>query len=121
MASFLRNAAAALLASCSLAGWLSAVQGKEPADYADPLIDSANSRWIFFSSACRPFAMVNLSPDTNARRGLEFQLLLPQRLALRIQPRARLAIGRSFGDAGCRRGRSDGGARRLSLAVSPRR
>lgn len=29
-----------------------------------PLLDAANSRWFFFSSACRPFGMVNLSPDT---------------------------------------------------------
>lgn len=28
-----------------------------------PLIDSAHSRWFFFSSATRPFGMVNLSPD----------------------------------------------------------
>ena len=28
-----------------------------------PLLDSENSRWFFFSSACRPFGMVNLSPD----------------------------------------------------------
>ena len=66
MTSFLRNAVAAILASCSLAGCLSATQGKEPADWADPLVDSAHSRWFFFSSACRPFAMINLSPDTNA-------------------------------------------------------
>jgi len=33
-------------------------------DQVDPLIDTHNSRWIFFSSACRPFGMVNLSPDT---------------------------------------------------------
>ena len=38
---------------------------KQPADWVDPLIDSANSRWIFFSSASRPFGMVNLSPDTD--------------------------------------------------------
>ena len=37
---------------------------KEPVDWVDPLIGSATSRWIFFSSACRPFGMVNLSPDT---------------------------------------------------------
>jgi predicted alpha-1,2-mannosidase len=37
---------------------------KEPVDYVDPWIDSANSRWFFFSSACRPFGMINLSPDT---------------------------------------------------------
>ncbi len=44
-----------------------AVEGKtkEPVDYVDPLINSASSRWIFFSSACRPFGMVNLSPDTD--------------------------------------------------------
>lgn len=28
-----------------------------------PLLDAANSRWFFFSSATRPFGMVNLSPD----------------------------------------------------------
>jgi predicted alpha-1,2-mannosidase len=36
-------------------------------DYVDkvyPLLDTENSRWFFFSSACRPFGMVNLSPDT---------------------------------------------------------
>ncbi len=32
--------------------------------WVDPLIDAAHSRWFFFSSACRPFGMVNLSPDT---------------------------------------------------------
>jgi predicted alpha-1,2-mannosidase len=29
-----------------------------------PHLDSENSRWFFFSSASRPFGMVNLSPDT---------------------------------------------------------
>ncbi|WP_233267513.1 GH92 family glycosyl hydrolase [Algibacter sp. L1A34] len=29
-----------------------------------PLLDTENSRWFFFSSANRPFGMVNLSPDT---------------------------------------------------------
>lgn len=42
-----------------------AAETKQPADWVDPLIDSAGSRWIFFSSACRPFGMVNLSPDTD--------------------------------------------------------
>ena len=37
---------------------------RTPADWVDPLIDSHKSRWIFFSSASRPFGMVNLSPDT---------------------------------------------------------
>ena len=35
----------------------------KPADLVYPLIDSAHSRWFFFSSATRPFGMVNLSPD----------------------------------------------------------
>ncbi|MCB4807898.1 GH92 family glycosyl hydrolase [Tamlana sp. 62-3] len=29
-----------------------------------PWLDTENSRWFFFSSASRPFGMVNLSPDT---------------------------------------------------------
>lgn len=29
-----------------------------------PLLDTENSRWFYFSSANRPFGMVNLSPDT---------------------------------------------------------
>lgn len=37
-----------------------------PVDLVFPQLDTENSRWIFFSSACRPFGMVNLSPDTNA-------------------------------------------------------
>jgi predicted alpha-1,2-mannosidase len=37
---------------------------KTPADYVNPLIDTHKSRWFYFSSACRPFGMVNLSPDT---------------------------------------------------------
>lgn len=36
---------------------------KRPADLVYPLLDAANSRWFFFSSATRPFGMVNLSPD----------------------------------------------------------
>ena len=44
-----------------------AARAKEPVDCVDPLIDSANSRWIFFASACRPFGMVNLSPDTDVK------------------------------------------------------
>ena len=38
--------------------------GKEWVDMVYPLLDTENSRWFFFSSACRPFGMVNLSPDT---------------------------------------------------------
>ena len=39
------------------------VYGQRPVDLVNPLVDSANSRWFFFSSATRPFGMVNLSPD----------------------------------------------------------
>jgi len=56
---------AAIVAACFLAVRPAVAQGQEPVDYAEPLVDSAHSRWIFFSSACRPFALVNLSPDTN--------------------------------------------------------
>jgi predicted alpha-1,2-mannosidase len=39
--------------------------GKErPVEMVYPLLDAANSRWFYFSSASRPFGMVNLSPDT---------------------------------------------------------
>ena len=38
---------------------------KSPAEYVNPFIDTHKSRWFFFSSASRPFGMVNLSPDTN--------------------------------------------------------
>lgn len=37
---------------------------EKPVDLVYPHLDAANSRWFFFSSACRPFGMVNLSPDT---------------------------------------------------------
>jgi predicted alpha-1,2-mannosidase len=37
---------------------------KRPVDWVNPLIDTANRRFFFFTSACRPFGMVNLSPDT---------------------------------------------------------
>ena len=35
----------------------------KPVDLVEPLVDAANSRWFFFSSATRPFGLVNLSPD----------------------------------------------------------
>ncbi|MBV8251388.1 MAG: GH92 family glycosyl hydrolase [Chitinophaga sp.] len=37
---------------------------KRLVDEVNPFIDTHNSRWFFFSSACRPFGMVSLSPDT---------------------------------------------------------
>ncbi len=47
---------------CSKKSKVDAVQ--QPADLVYPFLDTAHSRWFFFSSACRPFGMVNLSPDT---------------------------------------------------------
>lgn len=37
---------------------------ESPVDLVYPLLDTENSRWFYFSSACRPFGLVNLSPDT---------------------------------------------------------
>lgn len=53
-------------ATFRLKGFSSTVSAKQktPADYVNPLIDTHKSRWFYFSSACRPFGMVNLSPDT---------------------------------------------------------
>lgn len=45
---------------------VTAQKSARPVDMVYPQLDSENSRWIFFSSACRPFGMVNLSPDNNA-------------------------------------------------------
>lgn len=50
-----------LLAMVSCFSGLSA---QSPVDYVRPQIDSHKSRWFYFSSACRPFGMVSLSPDT---------------------------------------------------------
>jgi predicted alpha-1,2-mannosidase len=36
---------------------------QRPVDLVNPFVDAANSRWFYFSSATRPFGMVNLSPD----------------------------------------------------------
>lgn len=51
-----------------LLGWLVALTAmaaeRRPAEWVDPLIDTHASRWFYFNSACRPFGMVNLSPDT---------------------------------------------------------
>lgn len=42
-----------------------AAEKKKPlVDMVYPQLDTENSRWFFFSSASRPFGMVNLSPDT---------------------------------------------------------
>jgi putative alpha-1,2-mannosidase len=53
-----------ILLSTILSGLAVAAEPKSPADYVEPRIDTHKSRWFYFSSACRPFGMVNLSPDT---------------------------------------------------------
>ena len=56
------------LAFSLLVGFASAIpcaNAASPSGYVNPLIDTHKSRWFFFSSACRPFGMVNLSPDTS--------------------------------------------------------
>lgn len=54
-----------LLMSCyCLFAKVTTAEKSEPVDMVYPLLDTENSRWFFFSSACRPFGMVNLSPDT---------------------------------------------------------
>lgn len=40
-----------------------ATGGTSKSDLVEPMVDAANSRFFYFSSASRPFGMVNLSPD----------------------------------------------------------
>lgn len=53
-----------LLNSCSPSATKKSKAIVEPVDMVYPQLDTENSRWFFFSSASRPFGMVNLSPDT---------------------------------------------------------
>jgi len=67
--SFTMRAALIALSTLLIFGCTSEKQKAEntktnPVDLVYPLLDTDNSRWFFFSSACRPFGMVNLSPDT---------------------------------------------------------
>ena len=39
---------------------------KDPADYADPMIGTSNSRWMLGPYACVPFGMIQLGPDNQA-------------------------------------------------------
>ncbi len=44
---------------------IAAMQANDnPVGLVNPYVDAVNSRWFFFSSACRPFGMVSLFPDT---------------------------------------------------------
>ncbi len=51
-----------LLCSCSI----NINKEKDSPEFVDmvyPFLDAANSRWFYFSSASRPFGIVNVSPD----------------------------------------------------------
>lgn len=52
-----------LMLACGLAV-VAAGAERRLVDYVSPLTDTHKSRWIYFSSASRPFGLVNLSPDT---------------------------------------------------------
>jgi predicted alpha-1,2-mannosidase len=54
------------LASCKTEKNVSQKE-KQLSDMVYPLLDTENSRWFFFSSASRPFGMVNLNPDTEIK------------------------------------------------------
>ena len=53
-----------LISMALLGGSAWAGEAKQPVDWVEPRSGTCASRWIFFSSACRPFGMVQLSPDT---------------------------------------------------------
>ncbi|WP_281336734.1 GH92 family glycosyl hydrolase [Flavobacterium eburneipallidum] len=55
-----------LLVSCKTQNTM-AVPKEQLVDKVYPLLDTENSRWFFFSSATRPFGMMNLSPDTEIK------------------------------------------------------
>lgn len=48
---------------CLLTLFITNTVAQRPVDLVNPFVDAANSRWFFFTSASRPFGMVNLSPD----------------------------------------------------------
>ncbi len=54
------------LVSCKT-GNPASLEKEQLVDKVYPLLDTENSRWFFFSSASRPFGMMNLSPDTEIK------------------------------------------------------
>jgi predicted alpha-1,2-mannosidase len=40
---------------------------RAPVDWVNPQIDTVKPRWFYFNSACRPFGLINLSPDTQTK------------------------------------------------------
>lgn len=55
------------LVSCKTGKKVVALKKEQLIDKVYPLLDTENSRWFFFSSACRPFGMVSLNPDTEIK------------------------------------------------------
>lgn len=55
------------LVSCKTGKKVVALEKEQLVDKVYPLLDTENSRWFFFSSACRPFGMVSLNPDTEIK------------------------------------------------------
>ncbi len=54
------------LVSCKT-GNPASLEKEQLVDKVYPLLDTENSRWFFFSSASRPFGMMNLNPDTGIK------------------------------------------------------
>jgi predicted alpha-1,2-mannosidase len=48
----------------NLSGATEVAGNRNYADLVEPRVGTTQTRWIHFSSACRPFGMVSLSPDT---------------------------------------------------------
>jgi predicted alpha-1,2-mannosidase len=59
--------APALAATALATAGAFAAPAKQPVDWVNPRIDTVKPRWFYFASACRPFGMVNLSPDTKTQ------------------------------------------------------
>lgn len=63
--------------ACCLGTWITSVGQLSPADYADQLVGTSNSRWMLGPYACVPFGMVQLGPDNQTAgwmSGYEYSL-----------------------------------------------
>ena len=93
------------------------VYGQRPVDLVNPLVDAANSRWFFFSSATRPFGMVNLSPDMGTAESLGIGLPLQSKTINSFQSHPRLATVGYTCDAYCRENQSPSGSQSLWILL----
>lgn len=56
---------------------ISSENNKQPVDYVDPMLGTANSRWMLFPGPSMPFGMVKLSPDNQEqgwKAGYEYSI-----------------------------------------------